>query len=219
MRHVAPGATLLDFGCGTGLDALAYSRRGYRVLAYDNSPGMITQLRHRCQAEIAAGSIAPYSMSYPAFLENLARWPVPDAVTANFAVLNSLSDLHPFLEAIGGHLARGGCFFASLLNPLHWSKIRTAGWWRDVVRAPHGPRLHATAPYATYLHFIPETLRTARHFRLIGRANAGAHVRYDEPGEGPLFWRGETSAPNLLWHTPVSKLLGHFVFLVLRRAS
>jgi predicted RNA methylase len=61
MRHVAPGATLLDFGCGTGLDALAYSRRGYRVLAYDNSPGMITQLRHCCQAEIAAGSIAPYS--------------------------------------------------------------------------------------------------------------------------------------------------------------
>jgi len=85
VRHVPTGATLLDFGCGTGIDALAYARHGYRVLAYDNSPGMVEQLRGRCQAEIAAGAVTAYSMSYPAFLENLTTWPAIDAVTANFA--------------------------------------------------------------------------------------------------------------------------------------
>jgi ubiquinone/menaquinone biosynthesis C-methylase UbiE len=42
-RHVPTGSTLLDFGCGTGLDALDHAHSGYRVLAYDNSPGMLVQ--------------------------------------------------------------------------------------------------------------------------------------------------------------------------------
>ena len=39
------GSTLLDFGCGTGIDALEYAQKGYRVLAYDNSPGMVGGIR------------------------------------------------------------------------------------------------------------------------------------------------------------------------------
>lgn len=215
-RYVPTNATLLDFGCGTGLDALAYARRGYRVLAYDNSPGMIGQLRRRCDAEIAAGTVTPYSVPYAAFLENFAQWPTPDAVTANFAVLNSIRDLAPLFATIGQHLAPGGWLLVSLLNPLHWSKIKTRGWWRDALRAPRGPRLHAVEPYASYLHFIPATLQAARGFRLVGRANAGAVVRYDAVDSQPLYWRGETPAERL-WHTPAYKFLGHFVFLVLRR--
>ena len=30
-REVAPGARLLDLGCGTGIDALRFAQRGYRV--------------------------------------------------------------------------------------------------------------------------------------------------------------------------------------------
>jgi ubiquinone/menaquinone biosynthesis C-methylase UbiE len=30
-RYVCPGSELLDFGCGTGIDALQYARKGYRV--------------------------------------------------------------------------------------------------------------------------------------------------------------------------------------------
>jgi cyclopropane fatty-acyl-phospholipid synthase-like methyltransferase len=66
-RNVPAGATVLDFGCGTGLDALAYARSGYRVLAYDNSPGMVAQCQRRCAAEIASGTVTTYSMSYPVF--------------------------------------------------------------------------------------------------------------------------------------------------------
>ena len=58
-HHVPPGATILDFGCGTGQDAQEYVRLGYRVVAYDNSPGMVAQMRVRCAAEIAAGTISP----------------------------------------------------------------------------------------------------------------------------------------------------------------
>jgi SAM-dependent methyltransferase len=224
-RYIPAGGLLLDFGCGTGLDAQVYARQGYRVLAYDNSPGMVAQLRSRCQTEIAAGMVTPYSMGYREFLADLPRRPTPDAATADFAVLNSIRDLGPLFETVGRHLAPGGWFLVSLLNPLHWSKIKTRGWWRDALRSPRGPRLHTAEPYASYLHFVPEVLCAARNFRLVGRANAGAVVRYDALGSRPLYWTGQTSASTSasasaerLWHTPIYKLLGHFVFLVLRRS-
>lgn len=215
---VLPGATILDFGCGTGQDAQEYVRRGYRVLAYDNSAGMVAQLRVRCATEIAAGSIRPFTMNYPAFLEQLRRGLPFDAATSDFAVFNSIRDLAPVFAAIRENLAPGGCFLISLLNPFHWSKIRTAGWWRDLLRAPRGPRLGNREPYETYLHFVPQSLRAARGFHLAGRANAGSVVRYDATDAPSKFW-GDFTPAEALWRTPAYKLLGHFVFLVLRRTT
>jgi len=222
-RHVAGGSTVLDFGCGTGLDAFEYAQRGYRVLAYDNSPGMMDQLRRRCKSQIESGSVTPYSMPYPSFLESFPQWPAPNAVTADFAVLNSIRDLEPLFEALGRRLAAPGWVIASILNPLHWSKVKTRAWWRGALRAPRGPRIHTTQPYVSYLHFVPALLRAARGFHLIGRANAGALVRYDavQVPSTRAWWNSTDSTlrgfTRLLWHSPAHKLLGHFIFLVLRR--
>jgi len=222
-RYVAAGSTLLDFGCGTGLDAFEYAQQGYRVLAYDNSPGMVDQLRRRCESQIASGRVTPYSMPYPSFLECFPQWPAPSAVAADFAVLNSIRDLEPLFEALGRRLTAPGWVIASILNPLHWSKVRTRGWWRDAVRAPRGPRIHTTQPYVSYLHFVPALLRAARSFHLVGRANAGTLVRYDaaNPPDERSWWSSSASPSRgftrLLWHSPASRLLGHFMFLVLRR--
>ena len=38
LRHLAPGAHILDAGCGSARDALAFKRLGYRVSAFDASP-------------------------------------------------------------------------------------------------------------------------------------------------------------------------------------
>ena len=43
----APGARLLDLGCGTGIDAIELARRGYAVLATDWSPQMVERTRAR----------------------------------------------------------------------------------------------------------------------------------------------------------------------------
>jgi SAM-dependent methyltransferase len=40
-----PGSRLLDLGCGTGLDAVEFARRGYRVTAIDWSPRMVERTR------------------------------------------------------------------------------------------------------------------------------------------------------------------------------
>jgi SAM-dependent methyltransferase len=222
-RHVPSGSTLLDFGCGTGLDAFEYARRGYRVLAYDNSPGMIAELERRCPAEIASGAITPYAMDYSSFANRLPQWPAPQGVVSNFAVLNLIPDLEPLFDTFARCLAPPGWVIVSILNPLHWSKVKTPRWWSTAGRQRTGAPIYLTRPYTSYLHFVPALLRAARGFRMVGRANAGKYVRYDSvmPGNERLWW-GRTEAKvgradRILWHTAAHKLLGHFVFLVLRR--
>src|SRR5690349_379566 len=46
----APGARLLDLGCGTGLDAVHLAQRGYQVVASDWSPQMVERTRARAAA-------------------------------------------------------------------------------------------------------------------------------------------------------------------------
>ena len=223
VRHASPGSTLLDFGCGTGLDALAYAEQGYRVLAYDNSPGMVNELRRRCQGYIESGRITPFSMEYPSFLECFSQWPAPNAVSANFAVLNSIHDVGPLFDVFARGLAPPGWVIASVLNPIHWTRMKAPGWWRGALRAPRGPRLHMTEPYVSYLHPVSSLRRAAFRFHLVGRANAGSLVRYDDvtPGGKSSWWEPENSTTKglgrVLWHTPAHRLLGHFVFLVWRR--
>jgi SAM-dependent methyltransferase len=222
-RHVPAGSTLLDFGCGTGIDALEYAAKGYRVLAYDNSPGMARELERRCAKEIAKGKILPVSRDYQEFLHRWPDWPNPGAVTANFAVLNSIRDLSPLFEMFAGRLAPPGMVIVSVLNPVHWTKLREPRWWLRLAQARRRPVVHQVSPYVSYLHFIEHLQRAAPQFQLVGRANAGALVRYDEglPQQQQLWWgtEGPQAGPwaQVLWSTPAYRMLGHFVFLVLRR--
>jgi SAM-dependent methyltransferase len=41
LAHLLPGASILDAGCGSGRDALAFARAGYAVTAFDASPEMV----------------------------------------------------------------------------------------------------------------------------------------------------------------------------------
>lgn len=44
-RHLAPGARVLDGGCGSGRDAKAFSEMGYQVEAFDASSEMVALAR------------------------------------------------------------------------------------------------------------------------------------------------------------------------------
>jgi SAM-dependent methyltransferase len=206
-RHVAPSSTIFDFGCGTGLDAQFYAAQGYRVLAYDSSAGMLARFRNRCSAEISAGRITACD-------ELASAGEAPHAIVSNFAVLNLIRDPEPLFESFARRLAAPGWLILSVLNPIHWALISKPAWWRN---AP--PRPHSIKP-TSYLHRIPALLRGAQQFRLIGRANSGGIARFDAPGEPTTWWGGEqepSALRRMLWHTPAHRLLGHFVFLVLRR--
>lgn len=216
--RLGKGARLLDFGCGTGTDALWYAGQGYSVHAYDNSGGMIDRLRIKCREAIARQEIEAWSSPYETFLAERPAHSF-DAVTANFAVINHLPSLTAWFSALAARLLADGAVFVSALNPLGASHLAKP---RNVLRAVRHLLADGVPSFLAendYLRYWPWVIcRAAAGFRLTSSAGAGTFIRYHR---GPRDWDhprtlGERLERHVYQALPLS-YLGPFVFLELRR--
>lgn len=117
--EVDQGCTVLDLGCGAGLDSLIAARRAGpegRVIGVDYSPAMLARTR-RAALEADAKNLELR-------LAEAQRLPLADAAV-DVALVNGLFNLNRAREAIFGELARvvrpGGSVFAAeliLVEPL-----------------------------------------------------------------------------------------------------
>lgn len=118
-RHFAPGATLLELGCGTGEDTLALAERGHTLVAADPAPGMLA----RAQAKLAAAGRSAAVRFVDAGAAGLAeKWSSlgarVDGVFSNFAPLNCELSLEPLAHLLRQALPAGGRFVGVVLPRL-----------------------------------------------------------------------------------------------------
>ncbi len=127
---LSPGSTVLDLGCGAGLDSLIAARRvgsGGRVIGVDFSDSM---LRRAAMAAREYGSLRLLFCRGDA--ENL---PLQDH-SADAALVNGIFNLNPAREAIFSELARvvrpGGTVYAAeiiLRQPLSSEESNSDANW------------------------------------------------------------------------------------------
>jgi 2-polyprenyl-3-methyl-5-hydroxy-6-metoxy-1,4-benzoquinol methylase len=55
LQHLAPGAKILDAGCGSGRDAVAFTKKGYDVLGFDASVAMVKYVRETLHLPVVQG--------------------------------------------------------------------------------------------------------------------------------------------------------------------
>ncbi len=130
--HAPAGCTILDLGCGTGVDAVRYAESGFDVLAHDVSPGMLDVLVRRCRA------VSPARVTTLLGEEALrAALPRRDVkvLTANFAVLNLLADLQHLSYLVREGLPELRAVVVSVLNPFFVRDIGRPWWWRGLWRS------------------------------------------------------------------------------------
>lgn len=218
---IPTGRLLLDFGCGTGLDASWYAQRGYRVLGYDVSDGMLHQLRRRCRSEIASGAVVPVCAPFSDFATAISHHPRPDAVVSNFSFLTELTRPRQFFDTIAPLLARGAPVVISALNPFFWKDMTHRWWWIAWARSIPRPAIITRGPGRdAHRHFISSLVRSARPaFTLERKVSVGALVpRFSRD----LNWDAPRTLDERLearyWKKFPFRSLGMFVFLVLRRA-
>jgi SAM-dependent methyltransferase len=114
-RELAPGARLLDLGCGTGIDALWFARKGYRVVATDWSPGMVA----RTEARVAEASLPSPVMVRRLGIQQLNELDGAfDGIYSNFGPLNCAPDLAATADECARLLAPGGVLVFSVMGRL-----------------------------------------------------------------------------------------------------
>ena len=136
LKVASPGAALLDFGAGTGIDARFYAAHGRRVTAYDVDTKMCEFFAEHCRDLIDAGSVTLETGTYPDFLarHRASATHAIDLVTANFAPLSLIGDLNELFAAFHAVTRPGGKVLASVLNPYFIGDLRYGWWWRNAPR-------------------------------------------------------------------------------------
>jgi SAM-dependent methyltransferase len=216
-KRIPISTPLLDFGCGTGIDAAFFAARGHRVLAYDNSPGMVDVLRRRCGGEIASGRIEAWSCPYAEFRASLGDRSEVGAITANFAVINVVPDLRAWFDAAAEHLAPGGRVFLSALNPCALEQWRRVSYWHKAWAHRRAPGIPYVGKELGHVRYWPWRLADqAPAFRLLSQAGAGILIRWARPPGALGHALGERFKRWTSSRWP-GKLLGQFTFFELEK--
>ncbi len=166
------GSRLLDLGCGTGLDALEFARRGFHVVATDWSPRMV----ERTHARVAAAGLQSRVTTAHLGVQQLDRLDDAfDGIYSNFGPLNCAPDLHAVAAECARLLRPGGRLVFSVIGRIcpwelgHYAlrgRFRRAG-----VRAARGVTAVGMNQHTIWTrYYLPREFYRAfaEHFSLAG---------------------------------------------------
>lgn len=131
-KLVTPGATVLDYGCGTGRTTIDHLRRGCSVTAYDISPKMLLVAKAKAEK---MGFEAEFTGDLAA-LEGRV-WPIVTCI----GVLDYYRDPLPILKTLRSYLQPSGLLvvtYPNALSPLAW--LYAAGSRLTIPVVAHSPR-------------------------------------------------------------------------------
>jgi ubiquinone/menaquinone biosynthesis C-methylase UbiE len=117
MTAFAPGSRLLEIGCGTGDEAIALSRAGYRIVATDIAPGMIEAARTKAQT-LGLGKVNWRVLAAGRLTDLLGEYGSAsfDGAYASFGALNCEPELAPVFDALACLLRPGAALVCSVMN-------------------------------------------------------------------------------------------------------
>jgi SAM-dependent methyltransferase len=156
-----PGGTLLDLGCGTGLDAVRMAGRGHRVLATDFSPRMLERTAERARCEHLSERVATLNVGAHE-LARIAGEGTFDGAYSNFGALNCVPELDCVASECARLLRPGAALVLSVIG-------RVCPW--------------EIAHYARRRNFARIAVRFARAQVAVGLNGRRVWTRYYTPRE------------------------------------
>jgi len=125
---VAPGARILDLGCGIGRHALELARRGYQVTGVDITERYLERARQKAVEERLAAEFV---------LSDMRQFRRPEAFDAainmftTFGYFEDPADDRRVLENVCASLKPGGAFLMDVSSKEVLARIFRARDWRD----------------------------------------------------------------------------------------
>lgn len=110
-RHLTSDATVLDLGCGSGIDTAWLARRAHAVHATDPSTAMADRTRDRC------ADLSNVTVHTAGALDLELETPV-DMVVANFGAINCAGPLNRVGQRMAAWLRPGGIAVLVTMPPI-----------------------------------------------------------------------------------------------------
>jgi ubiquinone/menaquinone biosynthesis C-methylase UbiE len=132
--RLAPGGSILEINAGSGLDALYFASKGYRVHATDVAPGMLSALGEKAQRPEAGGRLM-FEVLSNTDLSRVNGGPY-DLVLSNLGGLNCTNDLESVTRHLAGVLRPGGYAVLVVMPPVcPWEMLQAfRGHFRTAFR-------------------------------------------------------------------------------------
>ncbi len=115
-EYLKPGDSILEINAGTGIDAIHFARRGHTIVAVDNAPGMIDEMRKKAAISGVADKITVYRCSFTEL--NIVPAQTFDVVFSNFGGLNCIPDLRKVAEQLRPYLKKTSLLFLAIMPPI-----------------------------------------------------------------------------------------------------
>lgn len=116
LKHLDPGARILELNAGTGTDAVHLAQLGFRVHATDIAPGMLDRLRMKVSQLELQDRITVQECSFTELERiDMGAW---DAVFSNLGGLNCIPDLRLVIRNLPLVLRPGGVVIWVLMPPI-----------------------------------------------------------------------------------------------------
>src|SRR5580698_582988 len=109
------GESILEIGCGTGVDACFLAERGVTVVACDSSPQMLNMAIRRIRENGRDGSVRPHLLAAEDITTLRKR--SFDGALSNFGALNCVEDLHQFARDLAILLKPGATALLCWMGP------------------------------------------------------------------------------------------------------
>ena len=168
----APGARLIDLGCGTGLDAIRMAKLGHDVTATDWSPQMVQRTGDRAELEHLGDRVRAIAVGAHE-LQRLDGRAIYDGAYSNLGALNCVPDLASVSDECARLLKPGGALVFSVIGRIcpweiaHYLLRRR--WARVKVRYSRGlvpVSMNAHTVWTRYYGPREFYREFRRHFRL-----------------------------------------------------
>ncbi len=154
-RLFLPGYTVLDVGCGTGIDARFLAHRGIRVVGIDASPSMVAEARAKLEFDRFTELVELRVLD----IGEIGSLPAAgfDGIISAFASLSAVADLEAFGAKAAGLLRPRGTMLLHLLNRWsfwEWLGLVRQGRFRASRRLGHNVERNFVIGERTIRHYL-----------------------------------------------------------------
>lgn len=166
LQHLPAKAHILELNCGTGMDTIFLTQKGYSIVAIDNAPGMLQQLKGKIEGTELADKISVQQCNFE-HLEQLQPQTF-DHIYSNFSGLNCTPKLDQVLLSLKPLLRKGGKVSLVIMPKVcPWEIIMLLkGKFKTAFRrfSPNGATAHIEGVHFTTWYYNPSfVLRTLRN--------------------------------------------------------